>query len=47
MIFLQDVDSVQNFLVYTSAAVGILSHCSFYPPSDPSISVAEGKNISC
>jgi hypothetical protein len=47
MIFLQDDESKQQFLVDAGVAVSILPHRSPSTPSGPSISNADGKNIPC
>jgi hypothetical protein len=47
MIFLQDDESKQQFLVDTSPAFSILPHPSPSTPSDPSVSGADGRDIPC
>jgi len=45
LIYLQDSQSAQKFLVDTGAAVSVLPHRSSIPPSGPSLSGADGKPI--
>jgi hypothetical protein len=47
MIFLQDDESKQHFLVDTGASFSVLLHHSQSTPSGPPISGADGKNNPC
>jgi hypothetical protein len=47
MIFLQDDESKQQFMVDTGAVCSILLHCSKMSPTGPQLSCADGKAIPC
>jgi len=47
MIFLQDDDSKQQFMVDTGAVCSVLPHRSKSPPTGPQLSGADGKAILC
>ncbi len=45
MIFLQDYDSKQQFMVDTGAVCSVLPHCSNAQPAGPQLSGADGRSI--
>ncbi len=47
MIFLQDDESKQQFMVDTGAICSVLPHCSKTQPTGPQLSGANGKAIPC
>jgi hypothetical protein len=47
MIFLQDDESKQQFMVDTGAVRSVLLHCSKMSPTGPQLSGADGKAIPC